>query len=53
VVVGSDWLWAEGRQPVLQLVNRDSGAEIRPVVVDERIGQRLDLARTRLRARSE
>jgi hypothetical protein len=44
---------AEGRQPALQLVDRDSGTEIRPVVVDERTGERLDLARTRVRPRSE
>jgi hypothetical protein len=38
---------------VLQFVNRDSGAEIGPVVVDKRTGQRLDLTRTSEHAPSD
>lgn len=38
---GSDWLWPDG--PDVILVDRETGAEIRPVVVDEHTGARLDV----------
>lgn len=48
---GSDWLW-EGGAPVA-LVDRETGQELRPVVVDEATGQRIDVSRVRLgRARA-
>lgn len=49
---GSDWLWDEGAPPV-QLVRRDSGAVVNPVVVDERTGERIDPRGLRLKSRSK
>jgi DNA-binding HxlR family transcriptional regulator len=49
---GSDWLWT-GKRPPVMLVDPDTGAEIKPVVVDETTGKRLDVRRVRVaRARS-
>jgi DNA-binding HxlR family transcriptional regulator len=45
---GSDWLWADGKRPPVMLVDPDTGAEIRPVVVDENTGKRLDVRRLRV-----
>jgi DNA-binding HxlR family transcriptional regulator len=45
---GSDWLWVDGKRPPVMLVDPDTGAEIRPVVVDERTGKRLDVRRLRV-----
>ena len=45
---GEDWLWSEGEPLPLQLVDRETGRRIRPVVVDETTGARVDLRRTRL-----
>ena len=47
---GEDWLWPDGAPPV-KLVDRESGDDIHPVVVDERTGQRLDIRRTKIRRR--
>ena len=44
---GSDWLWDEKGPPVM-LVDHESGAEVRPVVVDEHTGKRLDVRRLRV-----
>ena len=41
---GDDWLFRRGRGPA-RLVDRDTGVEVRPVVVDEATGRRLDLRR--------
>jgi DNA-binding HxlR family transcriptional regulator len=38
---GEDWLFRDG--PPVRLVDRRSGDEIRPVVVDERSGKRIEL----------
>jgi DNA-binding HxlR family transcriptional regulator len=38
---GEDWLWPDGAPPV-ELVQRDTGRPVRPVVVDEATGARLD-----------
>lgn len=43
---GEDWLWPDGEPPVA-LVHRDTGRRIRPVVVDEETGERLDPAKLR------
>jgi DNA-binding HxlR family transcriptional regulator len=45
---GSDWLWADGKRPPVMLVDPDTGAEVRPVVVDENTGKRLDVRRVRV-----
>jgi DNA-binding HxlR family transcriptional regulator len=51
---GEDWLWQDGESLPVQLVDRETGQPIRPVVVDETTGQRLDLRRTRIgRARED
>ena len=48
---GSDWLW-DGKTPPGMLVDRETGEEVRPVVVDERTGTRLDVRRLRVHARA-
>jgi DNA-binding HxlR family transcriptional regulator len=48
---GEDWLWPDGGGPPVKLVDRDSGADIHPVVVDEHTGERLDVRRTKIRRR--
>jgi DNA-binding HxlR family transcriptional regulator len=48
---GSDWLWDEHGAPVA-LVDRETGAEVRPLVVDERTGERIDVRRLRVAART-
>jgi DNA-binding HxlR family transcriptional regulator len=47
---GEDWLWLEGEPPVA-LVDRDTGRPVRPVVVDEHTGERIDVRRLRAVAR--
>ncbi len=44
---GSDWLWPDGQQPPVVLKDRESGRVVRPVVVDEETGERLDVRRLR------
>ena len=39
---GADWLWKDGGPPVV-LVDRETRQEVRPVMVDERTGRRLDV----------
>ena len=48
---GEDWLWPEGEAPPVRLVDRETGEEIHPVVVDEHTGTRLDIRRTKIRRR--
>lgn len=48
---GEDWLWEPGTEPPVQLVDRETDRPVRPVVVDEHTGQRLDLRRVRIAAR--
>ncbi len=45
---GSDWLWEDDAPPVM-LVDRESGEEIRPLVVDESTGRPLDVRNVRVR----
>ena len=40
---GADHLWPDGEGPPLELVFRDDGAPIEPVVVDTRTGRALEL----------
>jgi DNA-binding HxlR family transcriptional regulator len=49
---GEDWLWPEGEAPPVRLVDRETGEEIHPVVVDEHTGTRLDIRRTKIRRRA-
>ncbi len=44
---GEDWLWPDGKVPVA-LVDRETGKAVRPVVVDERTGERIDVRRLRM-----
>jgi DNA-binding HxlR family transcriptional regulator len=46
---GEDWLFSQG--PPVRLVDRESGDEIRPVVVDERSGRRVELRSIRVELR--
>ena len=48
---GEDWMWEPGEVPPVQLVDRETGAVVRPVVVDERSGRRLDLRSVRITGR--
>lgn len=45
---GSDWLWPTGESPPVVLKHRETGAVIRPVVIDEHTGERLNLRTTRM-----
>ncbi len=49
---GDDWLWADGDETPLQLLDRDSGEPIRPLVIDENSGKPIDVRKIRLRSRS-
>ncbi len=44
---GSDWLWRDGESPLI-LVDHETGKEVRPLMVDEHTGQRLDVRRLRV-----
>jgi DNA-binding HxlR family transcriptional regulator len=44
---GSDWLWDEG-EPRLMLLDHETGREVRPLMVDENTGERLDVRRLRV-----
>jgi DNA-binding HxlR family transcriptional regulator len=48
---GEDWLWEPGTEPPVQLVDRETDRAVRPMVVDEHTGQRLDVRRLRIAAR--
>jgi DNA-binding HxlR family transcriptional regulator len=50
---GEDWLWPEGKAPLVMLADRETRQEIRPVIVDEHTGQRIDLERLRVVRRSK
>ena len=53
VALGQRLAVADGKRPPVILVDRETGAEIRPVVVDEATGKRLDVRRLRVaRARA-
>jgi DNA-binding HxlR family transcriptional regulator len=45
---GSDWLWPDGDGPPTMLVDRETRAEVRPLVVDENTGEPLDVRRLRM-----
>lgn len=45
---GSDWMWPAGEQPSVHFTDRDTGRVVRPMVVDEGTGERLDVRRIRL-----
>lgn len=45
---GSDWMWPDGAEPPGILVDRDTGEEIRPLVVDEASGRPLSSLRARV-----
>ena len=43
---GADWLWEDGAPPVA-LADRETRREVRPLVVDENTGERIDVRRLR------
>jgi DNA-binding HxlR family transcriptional regulator len=45
---GEDWLWTDGTEPPLMLKDRDTGQAVRPLVIDEHTGERLDVRRLRV-----
>ena len=47
---GSDWMWPDGEAPTVVLVDRETGAEVRPRVVDENSGEPVDVRRVRVSA---
>jgi DNA-binding HxlR family transcriptional regulator len=48
---GSDWLWAEDGPPLI-LLDNETGAEVRPLVVDENTGTPLNVRRLHVTRRS-
>ena len=48
---GEDHLWPEGEANPLELVHRESGDTIRPLVVDEHTGAAIDVRKLRVRGR--
>ncbi len=50
---GDDWMFDADAPNPLALVDRDTGAEVRPVVVDEATGEPLDVRRLRLSVRGD
>ncbi len=48
---GTDWFWPEGKRPPMDLVNAETNAVIRPLVIDETTGEPLDLRNTRMQLR--
>jgi DNA-binding HxlR family transcriptional regulator len=48
---GEDWLFPDDPPP-LRLTDRRTGADLRPVVVDEHSGRRVGIAHTRVRRRA-
>lgn len=49
---GEDWMWKNGQPPVA-MVDRDTGAEVRPLVVDAMSGNELDVRRIKVVARGQ
>ena len=49
---GSDWLWTGDESPPVRLVDPETGAEVRPLVVDEATGKPLDARRLRVVVRT-
>jgi len=49
---GEDWRWDDGEQTPLELVDRESGRRVVPVVVDESTGERIDVRRLSVRQRT-
>jgi DNA-binding HxlR family transcriptional regulator len=47
---GADWAFGDDGPPVI-LSDKETRREVRPVVVDENTGERLDVRRVRMRAR--
>src|SRR3954453_1825356 len=45
---GSDWLWDDAKGAPVVLVDSETGHEVRPMVVDEHTGKRLDVRRLRV-----
>ena len=48
---GADWLWEEGGETPFELYDKESGAPVRPRVVDEHTGRPIDVRRIRVGAR--
>ena len=44
---GSDWLW-DAKSPPIALFDRETEQEVRPVVIDENTGARLDVRRMKV-----
>ena len=45
---GTDWQWPGGDGPAVVLKDRETGAIVQPVVIDEHTGERLDVRRLRV-----
>jgi len=50
---GEDWLWPEGETPPIELIDRESQAAVRPLVVDEATGTAIDVRNLKVKARRE
>lgn len=48
---GEDHMWEGDDQPLVELASRTTGEQVRPLVVDEATGERIELDRLKLRRR--
>ncbi len=48
---GEDHMWEGDDQPLVELASRTTGEQVRPLVVDEATGERVELDRLKLRRR--
>ena len=40
---GDDWLWEDDEESALELYDRETGARVRPIVIDENTGKPIDV----------
>jgi hypothetical protein len=40
---GDDWLWEDGEASALELYDRETGARVRPIVIDENPRKPIDV----------
>jgi hypothetical protein len=50
---GSDWLWEDGTESPFELYDKQTGARVRPRVVDENTGLPIDVRKVEVGPRRE
>lgn len=48
---GEDWLWPEGQAPPIELVDRETGEAVKPLVIDEKTGKPIDVRKLNVKSR--